>query len=110
MIRLLLWRTAFVLASFSTIHAAEVQARTAQPSPSGELQVSVRTVGKILDTDGYWVETPGLKQHIDAKALDTVVLSRLPAGELTIILTGHAEDCSVEGGNTQKVTISRDSV
>src|SRR5439155_16072420 len=76
-----------------------------QPIDStGDLDVTTATTGSDLDPDGYTITADGTtSQSIGING--SVTFRGVSAGSHTVALSGVAPNCSVDGGNSQTVTV-----
>jgi Tol biopolymer transport system component len=75
-----------------------------RPDPTGTVEVSASTTGDDADSDGYTVTLDGG----DEQALDpngSVTFSDVSAGEVSVELSGAADNCSVSGDNPRTVQV-----
>jgi hypothetical protein len=71
---------------------------------TGNLTVSTSTTGSNLDPDGYSVTLDGgASQAIGTNG--SVTFSGLSAGSHTVVLSGVAANCTVNGGNSRTVNV-----
>jgi hypothetical protein len=76
------------------------------PAPTtGDLSVAAATTGESLDPDGYTVTVDGA----DARSLPinggSVTYTGVSAGSHSLALSGVASNCTVNGGNSQDVSV-----
>jgi hypothetical protein len=72
------------------------------PLPLSSLTVSVSTTGTDVDVDGYMVTVDGASsQHIGPNGQALFLL--LPLGNHTVVLSGVADNCTVNGANPRIV-------
>lgn len=72
------------------------------PLPLSTLSVSVSTSGTNIDGDGYTVSVDCCaSQHIDVNG--QVIFALLPLGNHTVLLSGLADNCVVNGANPRTV-------
>ena len=71
--------------------------------PTGTLLITVLTTGRELDSDGYQLVGIGSPRNVAAN--DTVT-GQVPATTYVIFLQGIADNCAVEGSNTQTVVVT----
>ncbi len=71
---------------------------------TGGLRVVSVTTGGLLDPDGYILTIDG-GGHQTIGANDTVLLTELPAGDHTVLLSGIVENCSVAVENPRVVAV-----
>jgi hypothetical protein len=81
--------------------------RSTATSTGGTLTASTSTSGSNLDPDGYTVTLDGTSSQ--AIAIDgTVTFSGLAAGDHTVVLSGVADNCAVDGGTSRTATVPAD--
>ncbi len=73
-------------------------------STDGRIEVAVNTTGSDVDTDGFSVSVDGGTARFVA-AGGAVTLADLSPGSHSVLLTGLAENCRVDGTNPQPVTV-----
>jgi len=73
-------------------------------SSDGRIEVAVSTNGSDLDTDGFSVTVDGGTARFVAPG-GSVVLDSLAEGSHSVLLTGLAENCRVEGNNPRSVVV-----
>lgn len=66
-----------------------------QPAAPVSIEVSVRTTGDALDTDGYSLGVDGQFYEVGLQELRTI--EGLAAGQHTVWLTGVADNCEISG-------------
>jgi hypothetical protein len=76
-------------------------------SSDGRIEVSVSTNGSDPDTDGFSVTVDGGTARFVAPG-GSVVLDSLSEGSHSVLLTGLAENCRVEGSNPRSVVVGPD--
>jgi hypothetical protein len=76
-------------------------------SSDGRIEVAVSTNGSDPDTDGFSVTVDGGTAFFVAPG-GSVVLDSLSQGSHSVLLTGLAENCQVEGTNPRVVVVSQD--
>jgi len=75
------------------------------PVTSGELTVTTRTTGAVLDPDGYRVTLDALPSRpIGLQA--SVRFAELAAGSHRVLLSGVAPNCSLQGDNPRSLSIA----
>ena len=77
-------------------------------SSDGRIEVAVSTNGSDPDTDGFSVTVDGGTARFVAPG-GTVVLDSLSQGSHSVLLSGLAENCRVEGTNPRVVVVGRDA-
>jgi hypothetical protein len=70
----------------------------------GSVSVTTTTTGSSVDPDGYTVRLDGGSSRAIA-VNGSVTYTNVAAGSHTIVLSGVAANCSVEGGTTRTVTV-----
>ena len=79
---------------------------TAIPPAVGSIHVTTNTTGSNPDADGYqFAIDAGTAQHIDPSGAATV--PGIPTGAHRVVLSNVAANCSVAGGTSKNVTVSR---
>ena len=78
-------------------------------SSDGRIEVSVSTNGTDPDTDGFSVTVDGGTARFVAPG-GSVVLDSLSEGSHSVLLTGLAENCQVEGSNPRSVVVGPDGL
>ena len=73
-------------------------------STDGFIEISVRTDGTALDTDGYRVRIDGVQAQAVA-VNGAVTLSDISRGSHTVELTELAENCAVQGENPRTIVV-----
>jgi len=73
-------------------------------STDGFIEISVRTNGTALDTDGYRVRIDGIRAQAVA-ANGAITLSDISHGAHSVELTELAENCAVEGENPRTIVV-----
>jgi hypothetical protein len=73
-------------------------------STDGFIEISVRTNGTALDTDGYRVRVDGVQTQAVA-ANGGITLSDISQGSHSVELTELAGNCVVEGENPRTVVV-----
>jgi hypothetical protein len=73
-------------------------------STDGFIEISVRTNGTALDTDGYRVRIDGVQAQAVA-ANGAITLSDISEGSHSVGLTELAENCAVEGENPRTIVV-----
>jgi hypothetical protein len=73
-------------------------------SSDGRIEVAVSTTGTDADTDGFSVTVDGGTARFVAPG-GSVVLDSLSEGSHSVLLTGLAENCRVEGSNPRSVVV-----
>ncbi len=76
-------------------------------SSDGQIEVAVSTSGIDPDADGFSVTVDGGTARFVAPG-GRVVLDSLRAGSHSVLLTGLAENCRVEGSNPRPVVVGGD--
>jgi hypothetical protein len=76
-------------------------------SSDGRIEVSVSTDGTDPDTDGFSVTVDGGTARFVAPG-GSVVLDSLSEGTHSVLLTGLAENCQVDGSNPRSVVVGPD--
>jgi hypothetical protein len=76
-------------------------------SSDGRIEVSVSTNGSDPDSDGFSVTVDGGTARFVAPD-GSLVLDSLSEGSHSVLLTGLAEDCRVEGSNPRVVVVGQD--
>jgi hypothetical protein len=76
-------------------------------SSDGRIEVSVSTDGTDPDTDGFSVTVDGGTARFVAPG-GSVVLDSLSQGSHSVLLTGLAENCQVDGTNPRSVVVGPD--
>src|SRR5258705_13735324 len=76
-------------------------------SSDGRIEVAVSTNGSDPDTDGFSVTVDGGTARFVAPG-GSVVLDSLSEGGHSVLLTGLADNCQVEGSNPRSVVVGRD--
>lgn len=76
-------------------------------SSDGRIEVSVSTNGVDTDSDGFSVTVDGGTARFVAPG-GSVVLDSLSEGSHSVLLTGLAENCQVEGSNPRAVVVGSD--
>jgi hypothetical protein len=76
-------------------------------SSDGRIEVAVSTNGSDPDTDGFSVTVDGGTASFVAPG-GSVVLDSLSQGSHSVLLTGLAENCEVEGTNPRVVVVGQD--
>jgi hypothetical protein len=77
-------------------------------SSDGRIEVAVSTNGSDPDVDGFSVTVDGGTARFVAPG-GSVVLDSLREGSHTVLLTGLAENCQVEGTNPRVVVVDQDA-
>jgi hypothetical protein len=78
-------------------------------SSDGRIEVSVSTSGFDTDSDGFSVTVDGGTARFVAPG-GSVVLDSLSEGSHSVLLTGLAENCQVEGSNPRSVVVGADGL
>jgi hypothetical protein len=76
-------------------------------SSDGRIEVAVSTDGSDPDSDGFSVTVDGGATRLVAPG-GSVVLDSLSEGSHSVLLSGVAENCRVEGTNPRVVVVGRD--
>lgn len=76
-------------------------------SSDGRIEVFVSTTGADPDADGFSVTVDGGAARFVAPG-GSVVLGRLSEGSHSVLLSGLAESCRVEGSNPRPVVVGPD--
>jgi hypothetical protein len=76
-------------------------------SSDGRIEVFVSTTGTDSDADGFSVTVDGGAARFVAPG-GSVVLDRLSEGSHSVLLSGLAENCRVEGSNPRPVVVGPD--
>jgi hypothetical protein len=76
-------------------------------SSDGRIEVAVSTNGSDLDTDGFSVTVDGGTARFVAPG-GSVVLDSLSQGSHSVLLSGLAKNCQVEGSNPRVVVVGQD--
>lgn len=76
-------------------------------SSDGRIEVSISTTGTDLDADGFSVTVDGGTARFVAPG-GSVVLGPLSEGSHSVLLSGLAENCRVEGSNPRSVAVGPD--
>ena len=76
-------------------------------SSDGRIEVSVSTNGSDPDSDGFSVTVDGGTARFVAPD-GSLVLDSLSEGSHSVLLTGLAEDCRVEGSNPRVGVVGQD--
>jgi hypothetical protein len=76
-------------------------------SSDGRIEVAVSTTGSGLDGDGFSVTVDGGTARFVAPG-GSVVLDGLSEGSHSVLLSGLAENCRVEGTNPRVVVVGPD--
>jgi hypothetical protein len=76
-------------------------------SSDGRIEVSVSTNGTDPDTDGFSVTVDGGTARFVAPG-GSVVLDSLSEGTHSVLLSGLADNCQVEGSNPRPVVVGPD--
>jgi methylmalonyl-CoA mutase cobalamin-binding subunit len=76
-------------------------------SSDGRIEVAVRTNGSDVDTDGFSVTVDGGTARFVAPG-GSVILDSLSQGSHSVLLSGLAENCQVEGTNPRPVVVGPD--
>src|SRR5215207_7286920 len=76
-------------------------------SSDGRIEVSVSTNGTDPDTDGFSVTVDGGTARFVAPG-GSVVLDSLSEGSHSVLLSGLADNCQVEGSNPRPVFVGPD--
>ncbi len=77
-------------------------------SSDGRIEVAVSTNGSDPDTDGFSVTVDGGTASFVAPG-ESVVLDSLSEGSHSVLLTGLAENCRVNGSNPRVVVVGQDA-
>src|SRR6187397_675656 len=77
-------------------------------SSDGRIEVAVSTNGSDPDIDGFSVTVDGGTASFVAPG-GSVVLDSLSEGSHSVLLTGLAENCRVEGTNPRIVVVGQDA-
>jgi hypothetical protein len=78
-------------------------------SSDGRIEVSVTTNGTDPDADGFSVTVDGRTARFVAPG-GSVVLDSLSEGSHSVLLTGLAENCQVDGSNPRPVVVGPDGL
>jgi hypothetical protein len=73
-------------------------------STDGFIEISVRTNGTGVDTDGYRARIDGVQAQAVA-ANGAITLTDISQGSHTVELTDLAENCAVQGENPRTVVV-----
>jgi hypothetical protein len=76
-------------------------------SSDGRIEVAVSTNGSDVDTDGFSVTVDGGTARFVAPG-GSVILDSLSQGSHSVLLSGLAENCQVEGTNPRPVVVGPD--
>jgi hypothetical protein len=76
-------------------------------SSDGRIEVAVSTDGFDFDGDGFRVTVDGGTSRLIAPG-GSAVLDGLSEGNHSVLLSGLAENCRVEGANPRVVTVGRE--
>ena len=76
-------------------------------SSDGRIEVSVSTDGSDVDTDGFSVTVDGGTARF-VVAGGSVVLDSVSQGSHSVLLSGLAENCQVDGSNPRSVVVGPD--
>jgi hypothetical protein len=76
-------------------------------SSDGRIEVFVSTTGTDPDADGFSVTVDGGAARLVAPG-GSIVLDRLSEGSHSVLLSGLAENCRVEGSNPRSVVVGPD--
>jgi hypothetical protein len=76
----------------------------ALPPETGSIRVSTTTSGSDQDSGYEFTVDGGSSTTIGAN--DAATVDNLAPGQHTVVLSGVADNCSVEGGTSQEVTVS----
>lgn len=72
--------------------------------PSGSVQVTVTTTGRVLDRDGYTISIDGAAP-VTVPIDKTLTLSGIAPGEHTVTFGGVAENCQAPAGTSHRIEV-----
>jgi hypothetical protein len=87
-----------------TLTAGDIVLGTPAPT-TGDLSIGAATTGESLDPDGYTVTVDGADPRSLPINGGSVTYTGLSAGSHSVALSGVASNCTVNGGNSQPVSV-----
>jgi hypothetical protein len=96
------------VASAETGEVSFVVTCAATGPTAGSIQVTTTTSGTSIDPDGYTVRLEGGTPH-SIGVNGTVTISEVPAGQQSLTLEGVATNCTVDGENPRRLSVTAGS-
>lgn len=78
------------------------------PEQPGSVQLTVFTSGRVLDRDGYSVSVDG-GAPVTVQANGTATIADLKPGTHTLVISGVAPNCTLEGGASRTITVQEET-